>query len=1036
MADQQYDLSQLRFDPNKLPARQNPTAPTGSDGFGWDDAGALGIRAAGGFLSSMGSVPGAAIGGASEALAQLVEFLGGARPTIKDRLGRIGVEAAASAVPGAGIVKGGRVLNSALRSGALTAASDLGRQTFDETPGYDLSQTAAMAAGGGALGGLLGKITPRSISPDLNAAPAARPSGPAGNEVVDNAGRPISTKFTINPRNDEVVPRLGPGQPLRTSLPGVAPEAPIAGVVDDIDPSLQAFTDILGSGGQPIARTPGSMSLADEAPFPSGNQPTPIGIPFTPTPAQSRLQLLDENEAAIQRAIEEGGLTPQAPNVRQTVKAGDMSMTTPFAAPEDEAAEEGVDLVKALFGAGSRAAQSNPVIAESAQNLDEIQREILDAWVRLGETPRLALKNAIRYEAPFRAEDGRLTKTFVGRAAQQSMEGVPAEAGVVEDLARELGIEPVLPGAQKALGGVADDLPLQTAPPAPAAPVEAPIAPQAPSAPQPAPAPRLRGQEAIDYAQNNFPPEVNDELNKLGDAYRGLQKGPEKRKIGQQMAEIRNFMMGQGQFAPKAPDIPASPAQGAQGIADDLAQSGIAPRPLPIEATAEEIAAGAKAGRPVGAAADAEQIEILKRALDPRGESGAINPDLLLRFLTGGTGALAGAAYDDENPLRGAAVGGAAGFAAPSLPALIRGMGAPDSFLDRIGGNVDTARAQEIAKQLWATLPQWQRASYLTDITGGGTAANVFAGPYGSSLMAGIELALSGDPRGMEILKQLNPVSFGRGIKENWPEAQRLIKEGELGRHEGLNIDPDGVIGRLNQEVLAAPGTAMTAGDVTARKVLETGGVDDKMARRFTLTSEPEFKFFKDLANLWKGSTVGSLIAPFKRTPANITEQGMIKAPLLGFLIQHNRVLPDSIRQQVVQQLMSAGVGVGAYELGEANPDNRALRKFITNLAGSYSMPATIGMALGQASGRGQSPSKVLLTPRVAENFVGPIPTTEPITDAIGGIGRLMGVEGFEDARFPPGLIPRELATALGLNDRSERLRSLAQALPSLRNLR
>jgi hypothetical protein len=174
-----------------------------------------------------------------------------------------------------------------------------------------------------------------------------------------------------------------------------------------------------------------------------------------------------------------------------------------------------------------------------------------------------------------------------------------------------------------------------------------------------------------------------------------------------------------------------------------------------------------------------------------------------------------------------------------------------------------------------------------------------------------------------------------------------------IGRAEG---SPFGEATGLVQKGMALPGLAMTAGDNAAYKILLKAGFTEEEARRIILTSEPELTLPKRIANFTKGSTLAKLLMPFSRTPANIIEQGAERLPGLGFAVQKGREVPDSLRQQLVQQGLSLATGGVGFAAGESlDPETaKTARRFLTNLGGQYSLPTNIGFAMGQAAQKGK----------------------------------------------------------------------------------
>lgn len=1121
-----------KFDPTRLQStKQQPT----QDGFDRWDAAAAATRVGGGFASSMGHVPGAVIGGAAEGVAQLLEYLGGDNSlSVGDRLGRIGSEAALSAIPGAMLFKGGRAATSAVRGGAVAGVGEAARQTFSDQKEYDLGRIGGVTAFGGLLGGGLAKVLPGSIGPQDLPPTVAPPRNLAqeGEEIFSKAA-----KAKQSPRDKNLTEQLDTAlyagkandnaavNELRKILEGKINLPSGASGLKDIDASIANEAKNAASkrkfNAQYDSKATKLEQAADLADYKSTQSAASKlddallkGEANDIAAAQEAkiAQDLADERAALGYVAEPPSFTEK---IAGEIPGGASSKTTRFSIPDEEG-EEGVDLLDALLGGGPKGSRApraagavDDVADDAAGQENELQREIYDAWIRLGETDKMAVKRAMRFEAPVLTETGYKAR-YVGTPTQVAARKGPSTIPLNpenNELAELLGVAPK----------VADDVPLpvvpQALPPvAPKAPVdreqlenvthpsyfdegfdgledaavkapkpvysEAPIGPKAPAqegwppvdsevmdlnrelqrllgmgddvAPKPqAPAPM--GQPAIQQAKDTFPDEVNAELDQIGPAYRAAKKGsPERAKLGQQMAALRDFMFGRGRFAqgqgelPRTLDEATSPRipQGPKvsEVVDEAPPAPQATAAPKIEPNADEISAAAKAGRPVGEAADDAQLEEFRKAGITLGSGlgGAQdmlrivqeNPEFALRALLGVGGAVGGAAYDDENRFRGALIGGAAGVGAPSIAKGLKNV------------NMDSFKSG--AETVYNTIPQVQRFNYLADPisyspeTGvsSGLAANAFAGPYGATLMKGIELALSGDPAGLKILKEINPISFGKDMWKNRFEAHRLIKEGNLGRMEGqANTAPQAV-----QDVLSVPAMAMTAGDVTARTRLTDAGLPEGVARESTLTSEPVFPLMRRIANLTKGSPFGQMLAPFTRTPANIAEQGALRTPGLGFVLQkwgeqYGREA-DPLKQQVIQQLMSLGLGYGGYKVGEEFPESKLARQLTTNLGGTYSAPVSFGMALGQAKGKGRDVLKSAVSEPVVDRLVGPIPTTQPIIENASALLRLLGIEGFENARIPRGAIPAPIADAFGINAKQNKLESLRSKLPTLQSLR
>lgn len=400
--------------------------------------------------------------------------------------------------------------------------------------------------------------------------------------------------------------------------------------------------------------------------------------------------------------------------------------------------------------------------------------------------------------------------------------------------------------------------------------------------------------------------------------------------------------------------------------------------------------------------------DLMKRS---KGEAGAVDPAFLAFLAKTGLGAAAGG-------IAGGAVGHpfigmAAGAGLANAPAILSQLGAHPSTYENLQDKLSTEGVKGTAQKIYRTLPQVQRFNYLTSPTG--MAANALVGPYGSAVMGALEHALtatlegSGDTRGWVALRNLTPNKFWSEYKVSFDEAKRLLAAGELGRAESTAFSPTLKLGDKALQPLQIPGTAMTAGDVAARKILVDAGFTEEEARRITLTSEPEANMFRWLTNAGRGkqdwsTPIIETALPFKRTPANIWEQGAQRFPGLGRWVQNQRELPDPLKQQIVQQLMSIGVG-GASAFVGANLDPemaKTARRFITNFAGQYSLPATMGFAAGQAF----QTEKPIIPAAISGGIRQlPLPATQSIEDFAGFL--------FGDKSIPRGAIPAVISDNL-----------------------
>ena len=514
--------------------------------------------------------------------------------------------------------------------------------------------------------------------------------------------------------------------------------------------------------------------------------------------------------------------------------------------------------------------------------------------------------------------------------------------------------------------------------------------------------PRPVSLSAVEHARATFPDEVNAVLDDLAAkrASGELARSGEG-SAGAQMAEIRDFMSGKKmreswRGAPVAPSVTPSVPPAVPTLSQKLEETLAPPAPRVSKigpgqtAKAREAALAARKAKqaevvpvPEGGTppAQAKKFEALfnKLRVDKlKGEKGEVNPALLAKLGLGAGGAVIGAAENPEDRVGGALLGGAAGLGLAYAPQMLQSLGAHPGTFENLSEKLNVEGVKTVAKKIFDTLPQIQRFNYLASAYG--LPANIMFGPYGSAVMGALEHGLAGDPRGWAALKTLkNPATFFKDIANARIEARTLLEHGELGRAEGM-----GAVTTKFQQGLEQPGIYMTAGDVAARRHLEAAGFTEAEARRITLTSEPELQLPKGLVNLGKGrsditKTVTNILAPFRRTPANIWEQGMERFPVLGFWIQNQRDIPDPIKQQIMQQFMSGGVAAASAVAGASlDPETaKQVRRYLTNFAGQYSMLASMGFTAGQA----YRANKPVITAGLKGMTDLPLPSVQPVNE-------------------------------------------------------
>lgn len=324
---------------------------------------------------------------------------------------------------------------------------------------------------------------------------------------------------------------------------------------------------------------------------------------------------------------------------------------------------------------------------------------------------------------------------------------------------------------------------------------------------------------------------------------------------------------------------------------------------------------------------------------------GEIDPRLLASMGTGAAGSVAGANYDEENPLRGAILGGLAGAGA---------MYAAPKAVDALDRMDKKLMANEVTK----SIPDVMRGNLLSPFDT--QFANAVVGPVGSQFWAGLERYLAGDPRGLELIKQLRywaPDMYDNLKKRR---AAKFIADAE--RSELSVGDSTNPV----QRFFSLPGEVMSTGDLTSNTMAQMVGYSPEEARRITLQAHDlNYATPRALMNFGRTRTPGGkfpfmtkMLLPFKNTAANILDNAIDRTPFLGqYANSHWKDLDrrDSQGQITVKQGLGAGVGTIAYMIGRnVDPQNAAKwRRYVSNAAGGYSSLANAGFSAGLVSQAG-----------------------------------------------------------------------------------
>lgn len=384
--------------------------------------------------------------------------------------------------------------------------------------------------------------------------------------------------------------------------------------------------------------------------------------------------------------------------------------------------------------------------------------------------------------------------------------------------------------------------------------------------------------------------------------------------------------------------------------------------------------------------------------------------NLLSALMGGATGAVVGQ-ETDENPILGGLLGAGAGFLGPHAIRKAFQNTPPAPLGQEIRETVKSPNdIRESLISVVERLPNAQRSNLLS--SGEGLFSNALLGPYGSALTGAGEAALAGDPRGRQALKEVwNPFKFARDManREIYDEAAYRVAKGESGRTDwgAASAQPSTVEG-----MMMLPGVAMTAGDLVGSNALQRAGFSAEEARKMMLTSEPETGLFRHIVNFGRGTprstadryakALAGLMAPFRRTPSNIVEQGIPRIPVVGALGQM-AVGDADMAQIAAQQAISIPLSYGAYQLGEElDPETaRSVRRMVSNIAGRYSLPVSTAFVLGHSAGQGRPVSPE----RLVEDAL-PLPAVDPLRDVT---QNAMALFGQAEPVVPRGAYPAQV---------------------------
>jgi hypothetical protein len=247
-------------------------------------------------------------------------------------------------------------------------------------------------------------------------------------------------------------------------------------------------------------------------------------------------------------------------------------------------------------------------------------------------------------------------------------------------------------------------------------------------------------------------------------------------------------------------------------------------------------------------------------------ERGEVDPRLLANLLRVPAGAAAGAYFDEEDPMRGAAIGGG------------------------LAGATFIPGAAKLA----------ERARYFSMLTGQAQAKNVI-GNIGVAGHTAAERALThGAKAGGKVLKEFFSPETLRDTGRAWRE--RKMAPARLDSPEQMDV--------TGKSPLLYPFRAMGAIDEAAQNALRRAGVEDAAERTFT--SEPTTALSQGVRSFQRSGPLARLLSPFVKTALNVAEAGILPVRDVAKIIAGSSALDQAGKKQALAKLLLLGAGSGA----------------------------------------------------------------------------------------------------------------------------
>jgi hypothetical protein len=297
----------------------------------------------------------------------------------------------------------------------------------------------------------------------------------------------------------------------------------------------------------------------------------------------------------------------------------------------------------------------------------------------------------------------------------------------------------------------------------------------------------------------------------------------------------------------------------------------------------------------------------------PGDDSGQISTEALMRLGLGATGALTGAAMDDENPLRGALGYGTLGALSPSL------------FMKGGGGT---------ASKLGEKLGQLRYFSMLGKTSA--QAKNIIGNAGTVTIRAGEELMQGNTDKAKSILSNVFTPETANKVVAAFKKAGR-----EPDTRWGSTAGPLGI-----------PSRVMHAVDEGITDSLKKAGIDPTEAKDILFTGMPKSKTGRWIASRPQAM---SALMPFVRTAVNLGERGLEHTPGIGMLPAVRAMRNPNTGQLVARQAMGALAAAAGATVGSNNP-------YVGAALGPLALPYEAGGAARRAlekKGKGDPLSKI-----------------------------------------------------------------------------